>query len=418
MVVKVKDIFTNSIIRAAGDDWWDLRRYVNKLVSEHPDEQIVLDFERVYAQWDQNSVAASDILKHKNVEMVFYNNPEIVDGLRVFLAYEGRPLDSVRNVTVVIDTGIKKKLTPKELRIKEIRDSVENMCRKAIPYMGILRVRIDTWKDCTFSIVGTYEQIDAVLGAAYDSVKDKINNGENITRVIVHFGKHDVSTHLAKDIGEYYCKFATIGVELNIETLRNALNEQIRIRTQIGLSEWDNEQKIELIRKLGKGRVGILTRFKNHKSQNIELRLNGEITNQWVAIIKAWSRTRIKFALMYYRDIKPRIDAWWQSPEEEYELKVKYKDVDIKELGLEHACIGRLWHFNRFDASANGVKYKETLTRHDLSFDKDKPTREKVSVPEYIRRALLSNAVDFNEESLKADTIEFEMTLRKIEEKQ
>jgi hypothetical protein len=215
-----------------------------------------------------------------------------------------------------------------------------------------------------------------------------------------------MASHVKDALADESTAYSLIGIKLNVLSSDKEENRKLKLRTDIGKRELPVEDKYTLLKNLGRGTVGVLTKFKKRKSQNIELRLEDTITNQYIAILHDASlKTGMaKFICYKYSELVSKWDEY-ASCGDILDAPASYeKEISLAEMGLEHACIGTTWHFNRFDGAAEGERTRKTWTSADGSYAGE---CEEVLIPEYIRRTLLSHDIKFNNKKLIKNVEEF-----------
>lgn len=414
MVVQVLSLLSNNIVKATGNDWYELYKKVKKIREENPaDEVITLDFKGVDVRFDSDSLYATNIVALPNVNITLYNNMEVWAALRVVALLKGKAEDTVKNVLVEVKTVTVAPPTEKEKRNAAEKAYFKKRLKDIFVYQGVMRVSMTKLVSEEIPSIRSKDRGDNFRNALREIADEFEAAGNALSKIVVDTRDCDVAPHVKDALADEAGDYAIKGIKISLISGDSEENRRLQLRTDIGRRTIPDSDKLKVLQRLGFGTVGILTKFKKRKKDNIELRLEDVVTNQYIAIFRQMSEdnTVAVFECYKYSELVSKWDEYNTCGEILDAPNSQRKEVRIEGLGLERVCIGSTWHFNRFDGAAEGEKTRKTYTGVDGA---NSGHLEEVVIPEYIRRALLSYEIRFKEASLKSDAEQFKIDMEKV----
>lgn len=407
MVVKVLDMLKNvNMIRSSGRDWEKFIAAVEEMRAQTPaSEKLEFDAKGVYVEYSNR---ANDIVRVDNIELVLYNANDVCTTLNTVCMLSGRP-KIARNVEVEVKSLTVKPLTQKEKDYKALVIEYENNMNKERPFNGVYRITLETWNSPNSINFYGIAKRDAIVEAMMNRIRALTEAGEVIEKIIFTSYRTEIADLILERVADQASTLSERGITLEMRCDNEEEERKLKLRTSIRCRELNAPAKMQLLKNLGKGRVGLLTKVKKRRSNNIELRLKDELVRQYIAILQGINKERKAVFICYnFNDLMPTCDDFVSSGEETCDediVEAKKIEISIDDLGICDVCLGIVWHFETFDGKAVGLKKKVTYAGPDGCYS---GTRNEVNIAEYIRRSLLSMNVKFNNEALMRDSAKFE----------
>lgn len=420
MVVMVRDLVPSNQLRANGNDWFVFYQKVKDIVDKvPPEEEVLLDFDGVTIAYNSGTLYATNIITIPNVSMKLYNSADVCDTFKTVALMAGKPEDTVVNTIKESGRTTVVPLTEKEKLRRSEKDIIYKFVDGIFAMGGIFRLDLTNWRDKTITSICSRTRADDLAEALYECVKMRVDRGEQISKIIIHTEGFNIASFALDKIADDALKYRELGCNLIIKVESAKESDRLKLKTEIGAISMTDEQKIEVIRRLGKGRVGMLTRFKHRRelkerhTDETKLRMENVVVNQYIAVIRGLSKNAVVFEAYLTSDIKNRWDEFMSCGDDICtSIPSTIKTVKLHELGLEHLCLGKEWHFNRFDGAATGIKEKQTYCTPNGECSN---RLENVSYAEWIRRCLLAYGIEFNNAALASDARQFEMDMAMCE---
>ncbi len=408
MEVSVKQFVPTNQVKATGNGWYNLFKEVEKIVEEHPGEEITLDFEDISVFVTAESNYATNIAAMPNVNIRLYNEPNIAEIFRAVAIMAGKSDDCIENVKKEIPHTQVVRITEKDRIVQHDTQLIADFLSKRFVMNGVMRIEFQYWKNPEITSIRSKTRADALRDELYKCIKRRISEGEVIKKVYVHTENFPIAEFALDMIANMTPEYRMLGCEIEITSSDQDVADRMKLRTGIEFVEASNEAKAELLRTLGIGRVGMLTKLKHRRSDSINLRIENVVVNQFIGIIEMIDNDEVTFNTVLTSKIaKNRWDEYYACSRVDVmpEVDTEYKTIKLDVLGLEHACLGREWHFNTFDGTAAGVEKVRTICNDKGGLGDH---IEEVYYPEYVRRTLLAFGIDFDREKILGDITKFE----------
>ena len=146
MRVFVREYVPSRQVRATGSDWYNLYDTVKKIAEQHPDEEVILDFDGVYPSYNSESNYATNIAAIKNVKVVLYNDRDLCEVLRTVAIMKGKDKDSVVNVVKEIKHDTITLLSAKEKAQLHEKELIEQFVDGTLVMKGVFRLDLQYWR--------------------------------------------------------------------------------------------------------------------------------------------------------------------------------------------------------------------------------------------------------------------------------
>ena len=387
---------------------------------------------------DADSMLARKLCEIPNIRIELYNEEEMCYELQMVakLCKKKSGTDTViHNNIVEVHSDTVAPLSAKEKAAKKQDDAFKKFLESRDFSSDTLIVEFKDFLRPEFeNPVGNLQQ-PITAHRFINIIKDKVLEDNGIRKMVLDFDGYNTSNAVLnlfaaerKWFNEQLIDYSIIAGASNI----CADQEKLEL---FMMPEIDDDAKIKLFDRLGKGCVGILSRFKDSRGEN--KRLENEVYNQWIAVYKGVVKPKEEnmpatkarfdcFELQSFRDNSADKFAREYS-ESENELKRETKEIELSAIGVERSCRGKLWHFNIFhpedDYSASG-KWSKTYIDENGEFNPiydentgffkaDSIHEESVVYPEFVRRVMLYNGIQFDNEMLKRNAQTFKNMLDK-----
>ena len=411
MVISIRDLVPSYMLRASGNDWADLYEKLKKIREETPsDEELVLDFNSISVSYNTDTLFATDVVALPNTRLIFYNNKDIVETFKVVALMSGKSEDSVENRFKESGLSTTVPLTKNQKRINEEEDLIKKYIDDIFVMNGTFYIGLSGMKKKVPSIESlcSTSRVKSLCKAIMDSTTERLDRGEMINKIVFNPEDFYIGTICYDLVSDLTPELKKMNIELQVRVLNDTgLAEKMRLKTEIENIDMSDDEKRELFTRMGKGYVGILTKFKSKRTKNIERRLdNNELDRQFVAVIRGIGKKGIRFDCYPTNEFTSRWDEFMTCGEDlGSDLEYESKNILYDDMGVERACLGALWHFNTFDGKADGVELMKTFTTATGTCGEKE---EIVSFAEFTKRVLLSRNIEFNVDALTRSVGKFE----------
>lgn len=209
--------------------------------------------------------------------------------------------------------------------------------------------------------------------------------------------------------------FQAENIKIFFTDCNKALNDMLRLHIKLAYNNGTPEEVLKFIKNLQLGRVVLLTKLKDHRSENLSYREKDEVIAQYIAIIKQISPDTVEFLYTGFDYLKTFHDqiARYGSPDEFDELMLARVSIPIADLGCTDIRIAKSWHLNLLNGDVMGSDEYNYITTYTSEVIRALQSPEKVVLPEFIRRSLRSWNIPFNERALLIDIQNFKKNLKK-----
>lgn len=205
-------------------------------------------------------------------------------------------------------------------------------------------------------------------------------------------------------------------IKITFTDCNEELNNKLRLHMKLIYNNGTTEDVLDFIKALGVGRVVLLTKLKDHNTENLLYREEDEVVAQFIAIIRQISSTAVEFKYTGFDALKTYHDllAYYGSDDDfEDRLLMHTVEIPLYELGCTDIRIARGWHLNLLNGDVAGsgeFDYVKTYTSETI---KSLPSEETVVLPEFIRRSLRSWHESFNERAMLIDIQNFKKKVKR-----
>ena len=420
-------------------------------------EELLLDFKEMNIVYTADTaVYANTLAAMPGVHIKLYNQPDLAQMMQIAADLSEKPASYIENETVLYKSLVVKPKSKTELaeEKKELafKEKFNELLEKYISCMSGGKLSLNM-EEIVSSVGGRYSFSDTnricVLGPSI--LQEHIDNGLHLTSIVLDFRKYVGIVALKNDAIDAYKVFRKQGIGIEVMTDNEKETELLSVRILFEHEHMTAEEKIAALKKLGFGRVGVLSIFKEHNTDNMDLRMKEEVCNQYVAVLDGIAKAnrvtdddgviptyKVYFKTFILMDMNSRADVYaktgewfelntktldevtkefaeenegvlseedyaeeleevrneWLSNNEmlsQYGLNFSRRGIYIEDLGIEHLCLGKLAHFNLFDGTVG--------TEHSWTTSTDKYGEYSSEVlkavdPDYIRRIFLSYGFD------------------------
>lgn len=319
--------------------------------------------------------------------------------------------DRIRDKFMYKKLEVVKTLSKKELELRKKLNNYRKTIDSVLDAMGPGKTNVfvsfkDITRDCSIGNLKHTENLKEYFEVLRDICVERgiVNIMISMRDVDYHANLIDVAFKTAIRI------FNESGIKITFTDCNEELNSKLRLHMKLTYNNGTPGDVLEYIKKLGVGRVVLLTKLKDHDTEDMTYREEDEVVAQYIAIIRQISSDSIVFRYAGFGDMKTYHDklAYYGSPDE-FEDKLNMHDVTIplNVLGCIDIRIAKCWHLNLLNGDVAGSDEFNYIGTHTSETIKSLPHEEFVVLPEFIRRSLRSWHVPFNERAMLFDIQNF-----------
>lgn len=381
-----RDILNIDTISRGNNKPWDkLIAYMEEHNIDTPTE---FDFKGIMIVQPYSSNSFLKLLGNPNFYMTIYDNPKVAASINVLMTLAGGDPNRIK----VVQPVIPKKESPEQIRIM-------NMAKQLQDYfetdggMGKLHI----YK--RFDQIGVPKTVDFIREAM-----KMYHENTGINQITLYTSNISIQPHVLESIANLVKDMNEIGVKLTIETDNPDLRVKIGLYHSLSDNKYTLPQKFEIMKaRLAKGRVGILTKYKEGRTTDEFGRMGrGEKVQVRVAIFQGFEKTD-KNVFAVFRSFNSNTfypASHWQlehDGEVMDDLKGDIVRVAIADLGIYNDFVGARYHFS------TPVQYTTEGSEYIFGADMDgHVTGKLMTIPERAKAVLEDHLIPFEKESLDA----------------
>lgn len=307
---------------------------------------------------------------------------------------------------------VQKTLTKKELDLKKRLDSYKNAITTILDEKGPGKTSVfvafaDITRGCNLN---NLRNVCKDLPDYFEVLKN-VCLERSINDIMISMRGVDYHANLIDAFFKSAIRiFNENSLKITFTDCNDELNSKLRLHMKLTYNNGSTEDVLEYINKLGVGRVVLLTKLKDHNTENMLYREEDEVVAQFIAIIRQISADAIEFKYTGFEAMKTFHDllAYYGSPDE-FEDRLLMHTVSIKltELGCTDIRIAKGWHLNLLNGDVAGSDEFNYISTYTSETIKALAQPEEVVLPEFIRRSLRSWHEQFNERAMLIDIQNF-----------
>ena len=390
--------------------WQELLAAVNEAKKQAKDEKVCVSF--MTAQVTENNPYLAELLRDDQVVIeCIKNNPThtVLMAAAIILLHDNK---KVQEKFIFHTLTVNKTLSKKELETKKKVDAFKKAINTVLDTKNLSSgstfvMFSDITRGCGLN---NLKNDVKALGAFFDTLKN-ICVERGIKDIMISM--RDVEYHanlIDTSLKSAIRVFKENGLKITFTDCNDELNAKLRLHMKLTYNNGTPGDVLEYIKKLGVGRVVLLTKLKDHDTENMLYREDDEVVAQFIAIIRQIADDEIEFKYTGFEDLKTYHDllAYYGSPDEfEDRLLMHTVSIKLKDLGCIDIRIAKGWHLNLLNGDVAGSDEFNYVATHTSETIKSLPQAEEVVLPEFIRRSLRSWHEPFNERAMLIDIQNF-----------
>lgn len=253
------------------------------------------------------------------------------------------------------------------------------------------------------------------LTAFFEALRE-VCKERNITSLLVSLKDVEYNDVLmASHIQTTMRKFSEENMRILFTDCKKGLENKLRLHIKQRYTNGSPRDVLAFIEKLGVGRVVLLTKLKDHNSEELGYREEDEVVAQYIGIIEGYSDTTVSFKYTGFQNLATFHDlmAKYGTPEEFDNLIMHNIEIDLEVLGCTNIRVAKSWHLDLFDGNGEGDPNLLRVATRTSETIQSLRKEEVVLLPEFIRRSLRSWHISFNERALLSDIQTFKHNTRR-----
>lgn len=392
------------------DSWERLLEAVNAAVAAS-DEPICVNF--AFVQLAEPNEYTAELLKNDKViiECIKGNPTYAVFATAATVLLHSN--EKIKNKFKFMTLAAPKTLTKKELDVKKRIDTYKVAINTVLDSKGPGRTSVfvqfsDIIKGCGLNNLSNTAKN---LAEYFDTLRD-ICFERGIKEIMISM--RDVTYHanlIDASLISAIRIFNEKGMKITFTDCNEELNGKLRIHIKLTYNNGSAEDVHNFVNELGVGRVVLLTKLKDHDSEDLNTyRVKDEVVAQFIAIIRQISADSVEFKYTGFAAMKTFHDllAQYGSPDEfEDKLLMHHVTIPMSDLGCTDIRITKGWHLNLLNGDVEGSDEFNYISTYTSETIKALPQPEDVVLPEFIRRSLRSWHEPFNEMAMCVDVQNF-----------
>lgn len=390
--------------------WQDLVAAINAAKQQSGDNKVCVSF--MTTQVIDNNPYLSEILRDEQVVIeCIKNNPthKVLTAAAMILLHDNK---KVEEKFIFHTLTVNKTLSSKELEAKRRVDKFKHAINttldtKNLSCGSVFVAFADITRDCG---INNLKNDVKALASYFETLKD-VCLERGLKELMVSMRNIEYRASLIDTSLKTAIRiFKQNGLKITFTDCDDELNARLRLHMKLIYNNGTAEDALEYIKKLGIGRVVLLTKLKEHDTENMLYREDDEVVAQFIAIVDKISNDTIEFKYTGFDALKTYHDllAYYGSPDEfDDKLLLHTVPIKLKDLGCIDIRIAKSWHLNLLNGDVEGsdeFNYVETHTSETIKFMQQP---EAVVLPEFIRRSLRSWHITFNERAMLIDIQNF-----------
>ena len=375
----------DTISRGNNKPWEKLLAYM----AEHNiNEPTNFDFNGIEIVQPYNSDSFLKLLGNPNFYMTIHNNPKVAASINVMMALVGGNSDRIR----AVQAEIPKKETPEQRNLA-------NMAKQLQEYFetnnGVGELHIYKRFD-QIGVPKTVNYIREAMKLYHENTK--------VSHIVLYTSNISIQPCVTQEVANLVKDMAEVGITLEIVTDDPDLRVKLGIYHSIGANNYTLAQKFDIMKaRLTKGRVGILTKYKEGRSTDEFGRMGrGEKAQVRVAIFQGFQKTDTT-VMAVFRSFNGNTfypASHWQL-EHDGEIMEDIKGdlvyIPISDLGIYNDFVGPRYHFS------TPVQYSDEGSEYIYGADHEGKVHGRLmTIPERAKEVFEDHLIPYEHESLDA----------------
>ena len=332
---KLKELYNVDTI--SQDKGWKKVGIAIEEIQKGTDDDIMIDFSSTNVVDPWQSIEFNKLLKNNKLHMMFVNNEQLVNKIKMMCIIYGISTDRVENIVVEI---------PKEKTVEEKK--IEQLGKSLIQYFkdnghGVL----------VFNVSDRYDQLQSTNTINYiDFAIRELNRTTGAASFIIVLNRITVLSNVIGAFAKLIVGYKEIGVTLKIDTDNNDLAKELGLFIHLATNDrYTNSERVKAFNELKPNTPGILIRYKKSKAtDDFGRQGKGEIVSSRIAIFKGINNNvngDMAVINTFNNNYFYTKQHWMIEHDNEEPTSLHEEEIEIpmEEIGLCDEFLGSRYHF-------------------------------------------------------------------------